>query len=231
MIEIVSPAVLVGAVKALTPDGRGSAIDKSLAPAPWTIERNGIVGDAQADRKYHGGPEKAVHHYAFEHHDDWIAELGPHRLFGQKGAFGENFSTIGWNESNVHIGDIVRFGPVLLQVSQGRQPCWKLNARFDRTDMARLVQKTGRTGWYYRVIETGRVDMSAQLELVERTQPDWPLARITRLLYRDTDRYAELADMSRIEELSESWRRLAGRRVQSRTVESWASRLDGALKT
>jgi MOSC domain-containing protein YiiM len=126
------PVVLIGAVAPLGDDGRVSAIDKRPAPAPWRIGPFGLAGDAQADLKHHGGPEKALHHYPLDHYAFWEREIGPNPLLRRPGAFGENFSTTGWTEANVCVGDIVRFGSALLQVSQGRQPCWKLNRRFSR---------------------------------------------------------------------------------------------------
>ena len=122
---------------------------------------------------------------------------------------------------------MIRFGAALLQVSQGRQPCWKLNARFGREDVAYRTQMSGRTGWYYRVIEEGAANPSDRLDLVERPRPDWPLSRLTTLLYRDKDRYEDLTAMAAIPELAEGWRKLAARRVETRATESWTSRLGG----
>jgi MOSC domain-containing protein YiiM len=223
----VSPAVLCGQLLPLGTQGHLSGIAKTIAPAPWRITRTGFVGDAQGDLHHHGGPEKAIHHYPLDHYDDWRKEFGAHPLLTAPGAFGENLSTIGWTERSVHIGDIVRFGSAILQISQGRQPCWKLNARFDRKDVAHLTQMSGRTGWYYRVLEEGTAQPGDQLSLIERPRPDWPLSRLTHLLYRDKDRYDDLAEMAAIPELAEGWRRLAARRVETRATESWTSRLSG----
>jgi MOSC domain-containing protein YiiM len=193
---------------------------------PWQITRVGLIGDAQADLKNHGGPEKAVHHYPRDHYAEWRSEIGEHPLLEEPGAFGENISTTGWTETSVHIGDVIRFGSALLQISQGRQPCWKLNARFGRDDVAYRTQASGRTGWYYRVIEEGSAEPDDQLSLVERPRPQWPLSRLVALLYRDKDRYEEIREMAEIPELANGWRTLAARRVQSRATEDWTPRLD-----
>lgn len=150
------PVVLTSTLAPLGTDGTLSGIAKRIVPGPWTITPLGIEGDAQGDLKHHGGTEKAIHHYPRDHYATWNAEIGPHPLMLTPGAFGENLSTYGWTEGNVCIGDVVRFGTVPLQVSQGRQPCFKLNSRFGRDSMAVAVQRTGRTGWYYRVREVGR---------------------------------------------------------------------------
>ena len=146
-------AVLTGEIKPLGPHITPSAIYKTARTGTVKIVETGIVGDAHGDMEYHGGPQKAVHHYALEHYAAWKAELsGRDAYFAGPGSFGENFSTFGMTESNVCIGDVYRVGTALLQVSQARQPCWKLNVRFDTQDMARRLQNTGRTGWYYRGI-------------------------------------------------------------------------------
>lgn len=217
-----------GTPSPLGPRRIASAIVKSAVPGPWDITLVGLVGDTQADMRHHGGPEKALHHYAREHYATWLDEtpaLAP--TLATTPAFGENISTFGMTEATVCVGDIYRVGAVLVQVSQGRQPCWKLNARFAADDMAYRVQMTGRTGWYYRVLEGGRIMPGDAMTLVERPQPEWSLSRICALLYHRTTAFDELAALAELPELAESWRNLAGRRVKSRTVESWNSRLEG----
>lgn len=221
------PRVFVGEVAPLCAGGPPSAIGKRPAPAPWRIGALGLEGDAQADRKHHGGTEKALHHYPFEHYDFWRREIGERPALLSPGGFGENLSTIGWTEGEVCVGDVIRFGKALAQVSQGRQPCFKLNLRFNVKDMARRVQNNGRTGWYYRVLEPGVAREEDALELVERPSPDWPLARLTDLLYRDSKNREGLAAMAALPTLAESWRALARRRLESGKVENWSARLYG----
>ena len=230
MLPAVRPVVLCGAVAPLGDKGALSAIGKQQISPPWEISLTGVTGDVQADLKNHGGPEKALHHYPIEHYAYWTQLLGPAPIFSRPGAFGENISTTGWTEANTHIGDIVRFGDAVLQVSQGRQPCWKLNLRFGRPDMARLVQRSGLTGWYYRVLTPGRADATDRFVLVERLRPQWPVARVLRLLYSDTLAFAELGEMAELPELAEGWRRIAARRLEQRRVEDWLPRLERVEK-
>lgn len=226
MLKPTLPIVLAGTVKPLPNDERLSGIDKHPVSGPWRITRTGLQGDHQADLKNHGGVDKALHQYPRDHHEVWAKEIGAHPLLGGAGAFGENLCTMGWTESNICIGDVVRFGSALLQVSQGRQPCWKLNKRFARDDMAFSVQTTGRTGWYFRVLQEGIAQDGDNLVLDARPQPDWPLSRLTRLLYNDTNAKSELAEMAVLPELADGWRKLAARRVETSKVESWTSRLN-----
>src|SRR5690606_15630671 len=158
-----------------TRPGSRSAIAKTPRSGPVRIGELGLDGDEQGDRRVHGGVDKAVHHYPFEHYARWRAELGPLPVLAAPGAFGENLSSAGLDESNVCLGDRYALGSVVLEVSQGRQPCWKLNDRFGVRDMARRVQDTGRTGWYYRVLQPGVARAGDTLQLLERPCPDWPL--------------------------------------------------------
>src|SRR5690606_9879783 len=91
-------------------------------------------------------------------------------------------SSNGLDENAVCLGDCYALGSVVLEVSQGRQPCWKLNDRFGVRDMARRVQDSGRTGWYYRVLQPGTTRAGDSMTLLERPCPAWPLRRLTRLL-------------------------------------------------
>lgn len=143
------------------------------------------------------------------------------------GAFGENLSTAGLDEATVAIGDVFRLGGALIEVSQGRQPCWKLNIRFGVADMARRVQQTGRTGWYYRVLEEGTVAAGDTLTLIERRAPDWPLARLWRILYVDVLNRDELRAMAAQPRLPVGWRAYAEKRLAAGQVEDWRPRLDG----
>lgn len=204
-----------------------SAIDKQPVEAALRVGPSGLDGDEQGDRRFHGGPEKAVHHYPCDHYLQWRAELPDRADRLIPGGFGENFVTSGWTERNICVGDIVQAGSAVLQVSQGRQPCFKLNQRFDVSDMALRTQRSLRTGWYYRVLEPGVVAAGDRLRIVERTDPAWPLARILHVLYLDCLNHDALADIAALATLAVSWRRLAAARLVNRRVEGWAPRLQG----
>ena len=206
--------------------GSRSGINKQARTGKVHCRTLGLVGDEQGDLRVHGGPDKAVHHYPSEHYDAWRAEMGPHTLLESPAAFGENLHSSGLTEADVCLGDRFRVGDVLLEVSQARQPCWKLNERFGRRDMAAQVQRTGRTGWYYRVLEEGELWAGADMLLQARPYPEWSLARLLDILYRPSLDAAELR-AARALPLPANWQRLLDRRLDSGVVESWASRLDG----
>ncbi|MBW7901922.1 MAG: MOSC domain-containing protein [Rhodocyclaceae bacterium] len=149
-------------------EGQFSAIWKQPLAGPVRIARDGLAGDAQADRRVHGGPEKAVHHYAGENYAK-LAERFPQIADALVvGSIGENVSTFGLDETTVCVGDVFRVGGALLQVSQPRRPCWKIDARYGVAGMVRHIVDSGRTGWYYRVLEEGAAAPGDAFALVER---------------------------------------------------------------
>jgi len=221
--------LLAGPAVPFGPPGQLSAIHKLPLAERMPVGREGLLCDQQGDRMRHGGVEKALHHYALEHYPAWL-EAHPQlaSVLKQPGAFGENISTLGMTEDDVCIGDVYRAGSVLLQVSQPRRPCWKLNRRFGMEDMARQVQDSLRTGWYYRVLEEGEVAVGDALQLVQRPLLDWPLARVLRCFFHATLDYAELEGIANLPELTDSWRQAAALRIEQRGVESWGKRLNGS---
>lgn len=219
--------LLIGEVQPLAGSAHASGIDKRLVSDRLWLGAEGFAGDAQADRKHHGGPDKAVHHYAFDHYAYWSTQLGAREVVTRPGAFGENLSTLGMTEADVCIGDVFTLSTAVLQVSQARQPCWKLNLRFDHPKMSSLVQHSGKTGWYYRVLETGWVAPGDTLHLRERPHPDWTLTQVLDVLYRRALDLDALRALVAIEAFPASWRQLFARRLAAGEVEDWRRRLEG----
>ena len=214
------------------PLGAGGAWRPLSAIAKHPVERawagpDGIVGDVQADSRVHGGPDKALHHYPREHYAAWQAEIGAREVLDQAGAFGENLSTTGLGEADVCIGDRVRCGEALLELAQSRQPCWKLSLRFDCPDLAERVQDSGRTGWYWRVLEAGWIAPGDTFELIARPYPDWPVARLIEALYRRPLDRDLIAAASELAPLAGGHRKLFSRRLGEGQVEDWLPRLQG----
>ncbi len=224
--RFVVDAVLTGKKVPFTRAGSVSAIAKTPVPGPQRVTRLGIADDEQGDLRVHGGPDKAIHHYPRDHYRAWSADIGLHPLLEQPGAFGENSTTTGMLEHTVCLGDRYRMGTALVEVSQSRQPCWKLSDRFAIPDMARRVQDTGRTGWYYRVIEEGYVQQGDTLVLADRPHAAWPLSRLINLLYQRAIDPGVLHDVLALP-LVPSWHLLFQRRLERGAVEDWAKRLTG----
>lgn len=201
-------AVLTGRIAPFGPGGEPSGYRKAIRIDRLEVTPLGLAGDEQADLVHHGGAEKAIHHYALDHYAAWIAEHP--RLAGAlaaPGAFGENVSTLGWTEEQVCIGDRFRMGTALVEVSQGRQPCWKLGHRFGDPAMVARVVETGNGGWYYRVIEPGSIAAGDEIRLLERSNPDWTVARTFRILIGKAHALRhDIAELAELPQLSASWR-------------------------
>lgn len=223
-------SIQAGKAVPYTRPGTFSAIDKQVVQGAVRVDAEGLQGDEQGDHRVHGGPDKAVHCYAWSHYARWQAEWPANTLFLRPAAFGENFSVIGPDEWNVCLGDHWRIGTALFEVSQGRQPCWKLNDRFGISDMARRVQDSLYAGWYLRVLEPGVVEAGDWIVRSQCPYPDWPLARLLAAI-RDRSCDPVLLRQILALPLPASWQRLFSRRLESGQIEVWESRLDGRQPT
>ncbi|HCM0881600.1 TPA: MOSC domain-containing protein [Vibrio parahaemolyticus] len=206
--------------------GAQSAINKQVQPERQHATELGFTSDEQGDPRFHGGIQKALHIYPSEHYPIWQQELGERTIFQSAGGFGENISSEGVTESTICLKDKIRIGSTLLEVSQGRMPCWKLNVRFAQHDMARRLQDTLRTGWYFRVLEEGDIGAGDEIILCERPYPEWPLARIMGAVFTGCLDREELTKLSELP-LVESWGKLVERRLETGEVEDWEMRLIG----
>ena len=168
MIDVAAVNVGTPALLAATDDGQRVYSGIAKRPvAPGTVLWLSLVnlsGDGQADLSVHGGPDKAVYAYPSEHLPAWEADLG--EALGDA-PFGENLSTVGVVEADVHIGDRWRWDGALLEVCQPRWPCFKLALHRQRPAIQARMRSNGRTGWYLRVLEPGEVTVGSSIEVVE----------------------------------------------------------------
>ncbi|WP_182026063.1 MOSC domain-containing protein [Vibrio rotiferianus] len=218
-------SVLAGKTVAFA-HGAKSAINKQVLPQRQHATELGFTNDEQGDPRFHGGIQKALHIYPSEHYPVWQQELGDKAIFQSAGAFGENLSSSGVTEASICLKDKIRIGTTLLEVSQGRMPCWKLNVRFEQNDMARRLQDTLRTGWYFRVLQEGDIGAGDEIILCERPYPDWSLARIMGAVFTGCLDKTELSQLAELP-LVESWGKLVERRLETGEVEDWEMRLVG----
>ena len=205
-------AVFVGALRPLPPEGQQTGMFKMPVTGPVAVGREGLAGDMQADLRVHGGPEKAVHYYPAEHYAALAARVPALAGVLIPGVLGENLSGRGLLEDTVCIGDVFAIGRCRLQVSQPRQPCWKISHRLGHEPMSRLIADAGLTGWYFRVLEEGEITAGAGIECVERPAPGLTLARLwaARLAHRPDP--AELRCLAAAPGLNPAWaQRLAER--------------------
>jgi len=149
--------------------------------------------------------------YPSEHFTLWRSEFPSHDW--QNGCFGENLTLSGAVEQDVCIGDIFSIGSAVLQISQPRQPCWKLSRRWNLPKLAVRVQQTRRTGWYLRVLEEGVIEPGGTMRLAKRPHPKWTVSLANEIMFSSPrDREADAA-LSRCPDLSESWQRTLSRRA------------------
>lgn len=205
-----------------------SAIGKKPIAGPLEMNENGFLLDDQADKEVHGGPEKAIHQYASEHMEYWKTQFPEKAGLFKSGCFGENISSTGVTEDNLHLGDILQIGLAKVQVCQGRQPCWKLSAHIDEPRMAPSFQKTGKTGWYYRIIEAGSISVGDDISLIERSHDDWPLSRLIKERFNPRMEPELATELAGNMVLSESWRKTFIKRSDDPSFkEDTSKRLNG----
>lgn len=168
------------------------------------VGKTNLQGDGQADTINHGGVDKAILVYSADHFGDWHSELNDRSITG--GMFGENLTVSGLTETAVCVGDRFRINDVVLEVSQPRQPCWKLARRCNLKQLPRLVIETARCGWYCRVIQTGTIKSGLPIELTRRVHPTWTIKRAHHTHYDKTIDDTVRHELASLEQLSQAWK-------------------------
>jgi len=180
-----------------------TAIAKQPVTGPVKLGLEGFKGDGSADRKHHGGADKAVCVYPAAHYPHWNEVLG---IKLPDAAFGENLTIEGLTEDDVCIGDVFGIGTAVCQVSQPRQPCKTLNARYGRLDLGKLVVDSGKTGFYLRVLQDGEVTVGDKLVLTERGPGGITIARANHVYHHDRKNVNAIREILALTALSDSWR-------------------------
>lgn len=232
------PTPTVLSIQVGAPREHGSAGAPDPMDRPWTtaffkepvmgpvhVGVMGLEGDGQADLRVHGGPEKAVLAYAAAHYPLWREELGLGEM--PYGGFGENLTVAGQDEAGVCIGDVYSVGTARVQVAQPRGPCWKIARRWRVRDLALRVQQTGRTGWYFRVLEEGSVEAGDSLTLLDRPHPEWTIARANAVLYAKPADVAALVALAECVSLTPAKRESLRRWAEDHAASDHRARLVG----
>lgn len=186
---------------------------KQATTEPLWLGTTNLDGDGQADLEHHGGPHKAVCVYSAEHYSYWKKQLDLPNL--APGDFGENFTVADLTEDDLCIGDTWQLGDAIVQVSQPRQPCWKLARRWKIKDLALRVQQTGFTGWYFRVLTEGRVHAGMQLQLVDRPHEQWTVTQANRIMHHDKKNQDAARNLASVPKLSPSWKATLVKRLDT----------------
>jgi MOSC domain-containing protein YiiM len=181
-----------------------TAFYKQPVNGPIKLSVEGLAGDCVADQRVHGGPDKAVLCYADSHYQSWAADHPDLKMAA--GALGENLTITEADETSVCLGDRYRAGDCLVQVSQPRQPCWKIARRWGVKTLTKEVAQTGRTGWYLRVIQGGELVANQTLQLVDRSHPDWSVSRANDVMFGREVNRAAVIELMAIESLADAWK-------------------------
>ena len=148
-----------------------------------SVDELGIIGDIQADKRFHGGPEKALHQYALCSYEKIIKRYPLLHKQAKPGIIGENLSATDMNEHNVCIGDIYKVGSCVLQVSSPRIPCWKIDAKFKQPDLNQFISQHRLNGWYYRVLQAGNMTLNDAFLLQQRPNTSVTVDTMLKVIY------------------------------------------------
>lgn len=186
---------------------KGTTINTGIFKKPVSgrvaLRSLNLDGDRQADLSVHGGPYKAVYGYPSEHYGYWRTELPGMDL--PWGMFGENLTTAGVTETDLHIGDRVKIGSAILMIRQPRMPCYKLAAKFQRDDLIERFLASGRSGFYFSVEREGDVGAGDSMEFISQNQAGITIAQMNHLLAHDRYNRDLLRRAIATEELPVSW--------------------------
>jgi MOSC domain-containing protein YiiM len=205
-------SVNVGAVSQIELAGRPqtTAIGKLPVPGRVAVRGGNLVGDHHADRRVHGGPDKAVYAYAQEDHTRW--ERTPARPL-DPGMFGENLTTEGIEVTGALVGERWRVGSVVLQVTSPRVPCWKLGVRMGDPGFPRRFAAAGRPGAYLAIVEEGQVGAGDRIQVIHRPGHGVTVGLVAASYHRD---HRLAASILAAPELPAAWRKWAEQQTRTR---------------
>ena len=186
----------VGRIAPLGPERVPSAFVKRAVAGAVPVGALGLDGDAQADLSVHGGPEKAVYGYAADHYPAWASDFPTLAGRFRPGSMGENLTIAGLREDDICVGDVHAVGTALLQVCQPRQPCFKLALAWGEPRLGKAMVRSGRSGWYYRVLRDGAIAAGDEIQLAARPNPDFAFARLVRIVNLGGATAAEMRAMA-----------------------------------
>lgn len=137
-----------------------------------SVNELGLVDDIQVDKRFHGGPEKALHQFSLVSYQKIIQRYPLLHKQAKPGSIGENLSATHMHEHSVCIGDIYQVGSTILQVSSPRIPCWKIDAKFKQPNLSQFISQHRLSGWYYRVLQNGNLHKGDKIVLQQRPNPN-----------------------------------------------------------
>jgi len=158
-----------------------TGIFKYPVDKPLFLGKTDVAKDTVIDRKHHAGVHKACYLFSADHYTYWKGKYPD--LEWDWGMFGENLTIQGMDESLIRIGDVYKIGSALVQVSQPREPCYKLGIRFKDQSIVREFISYGYPGTYVRILVEGDVQREDELELMEQSKNPLTVKQIYELLF------------------------------------------------
>lgn len=196
-----------------------SAYWRQPVAGPVAVAELGLAGDRVGNPRVHGGPEKAVYAYPQSGYAGWRSEFPALADRFVPGAMGENLVVDGLDEATLCLGDVIRCGTATLQVAQIREPCSTFAAALGSRAVVKAMVRSGRCGWYCRVLEAGAIAAGDGHDVIDRPNPAWPINRFTPIAAGRAGRVEELAELAVLPGLSAYWhaklaQRLADQRAR-----------------
>ena len=196
------------------PRGAPSSIAKSAVDR-LTVHLDKTEEDEQGNKKLHGGKEKVLHQYALPSYEVFKSHFPDYANAFTPGSIGENISVLDMNDSNVKIGDVYKFGAVILQVGSPRVPCNKISHRYDLPNLDRFVNEHLITGWYYRVLQTGVINIGDAVELEARDSASMSIAEFMQCVNNRRATSRELLEAAMLDGLDPEWKERLQKRAKA----------------
>ena len=215
----------IGLPKEVTYGGKviHTGINKKQVKEPVYLSFVKFNGDGQADLVHHGGVDKAVCVYTGDHYPYWEKELNQDLVYG---AFGENITVSGMREEDVCIGDTFELGQAIVQVTQPRQPCFKLAKKYNIPKLPLYFQETGYTGFYFRVLKEGWVSSVDTLKRLQSDPKGVSVAFANRIMHKEKQNIEGVKRILEVNALSSSWRKSFEKRISGEEINT-KERLEG----
>ncbi|MBL3822622.1 MULTISPECIES: MOSC domain-containing protein [Bacillus cereus group] len=215
----------IGLPKEVTYGGKviHTGINKKQVKEPVYLSFVKFNGDGQADLVHHGGVDKAVCVYTGDHYPYWEKELNQDLVYG---AFGENITVSGMREEDVCIGDKFKLGQAIVQVTQPRQPCFKLAKKYNIPKLPLYFQETGYTGFYFRVLKEGWVSSVDTLKRLQSDPKGVSVAFANRIMHKEKQNIEGVKRILEVNALSSSWRKSFEKRISGEEINT-KERLEG----
>jgi len=208
--------------------GMETAMDKYPVEGSLYLSAEGLAGDDYAEKEHHGGPDRALHQYPAEHYVYWQKKYGAAFAEGVNenvAGMGENLSSLGMTEENVYLGDRYQWGEAVIEVSQPRSPCFKLNKRWGIEEFSVDIQTISHCGWLYRVITPGNVSVSEPLALIARVDNAMTIKAVCDIYFGDPLNTEKLLLLKEQTTLAASWLSNVMQRLETNEIENWNFRL------